>query len=113
MREKSSSSVRVTYPAFNPEELVARLRRHVTSLAAVLPIRRVRLFGSWATGRATAFSDIDVLIIYEGPPRPDAYRITRDMIPIRGLEPHLYTTAEAQDLEDTLGRMTNCGIELW
>ncbi|MGI8824605.1 MAG: nucleotidyltransferase domain-containing protein [Chloroflexota bacterium] len=37
-------------------------------------MKRGTLFGSWAAGRATAFSDIDLLVIYSG--RTDMMRTT-------------------------------------
>ena len=70
------------------------------------------MFGSWASNRATAFSDIDLLVVYAGPPQPDAFKIVRRVIDQRGLEPQLYTEAEAEQLAPTLNRMTRAGIEL-
>jgi len=81
-------------------------------LETELPVRRAVLFGSWATGKATAFSDIDVLVVYEGPPRPDAYAIVRRSIPIRGLEPHLYSEGEAEAVAETIERMVRGGVPL-
>jgi len=84
MPNRSSSSVRVVYPRFSREELVERLRRDVPSLAEALPLKRVVLFGSWASGRATAHSDIDLLVVYTGPSREDAYKTVRQCMPLRG-----------------------------
>jgi predicted nucleotidyltransferase len=81
-------------------------------LARKLLLRRVVLFGSWVTGRATAFSDIDLLVVYAGPPRDDAYAIVRRVVDQRGLEPHVYTESEADALKPTLDRMTRSGIDL-
>ena len=73
----------------------------------------VVLFGSWATGRATAFSYIDVLVVYAGPPRDDADKLVRQAIALRGLEPHVYSESEAAALQPVLDRMTRSGISLW
>jgi predicted nucleotidyltransferase len=81
-------------------------------LAKVLPLRRVVLFGSWATSRATAFSDVDVLVIYSGVPRDDAYKLVRRQLSLRGLEPHVYTEEEAAAIQPTLDRMTRGAIDL-
>src|SRR5436309_4111211 len=67
-----SSSVRVIYPRFSRETLIEELRRGIPALAEAMPLREVTLFGSWAAGRATAFSDIDLLVIYADPEREDA-----------------------------------------
>jgi predicted nucleotidyltransferase len=71
------------------------------------------LFGSWSRGRATAFSDIDLLVVYAGRPRDDAYRLVCSAIELRGLEPHVYTTDQAEALEGTLTRMTEDGVVLF
>jgi len=63
-------------------------------------------------GRATAFSDIDLLVVYADPPRDDAYALVRRGVPIRGLEAHVYAESEAARLAPTLERMTREGIVL-
>jgi uncharacterized protein len=103
--------VRVFYPA-SREQIVALLRERLPALATVLPLKRAVLFGSWAKGRATAFSDIDLLVVYDGPPRDDAYKTVRRCLDVRGLEPHVYAEAEADGVRATLDRMTREGISL-
>ena len=112
MPSKSSSSVRVFYPRYSREELIARLRERVRVLSEELPLVRAVLFGSWATGRATAFSDVDVLVVYSGPRREDAVRLVRRVIGLRGIEPHVYPADDAELLALTLGRMTSNGVDL-
>ena len=63
-------------------------------------------------GRATAFSDIDLLVVYDGPPRDNAYKVVRRSLNLRGLEPHVYAEAEAAGLQPTLDRMIRDGIDL-
>jgi predicted nucleotidyltransferase len=104
--------VKVTYPRLGRDELLTELRSRLPALAGNLPLCEVVLFGSWAAGRATAFSDIDLLVIYSGPPRDDAYRIVREVVGLRGLEPHVYTDDEAAALRPTLDRMTRGGVHL-
>ncbi|MEW6718215.1 MAG: nucleotidyltransferase domain-containing protein [Chloroflexota bacterium] len=82
-------------------------------LAEHLPLKRVWLFGSWAKGRATVFSDIDLLVVYSDPPREDAYSLAKSILKIRGLEPHLYTEEQAEALKKTVKRMTEGGIVLY
>jgi predicted nucleotidyltransferase len=91
---------------------VDRLRIGVCSLSRELPVTRAVLFGSWASGRATAFSDIDILVVYEGRAREDAYGMVRSHIPIRGLEPHVYSEVEAEAVKRTLEQMTRGGVLL-
>lgn len=112
MREESYGSVKVFWPSHNRESLIAELRDGIRTLARQLPLRRAVLFGSWAKGRATAFSDIDVLVVYADPPRDDASRLVSAAIPLRGLEVHLYSESEAEQLSDVLDRMARDGVDL-
>jgi len=75
MPERSSSSVRVFYPRFDRAWLLQTLRARVDRLRALLPVRRVVLFGSYASGRSTVASDVDLLVVYDDPPRADAYAL--------------------------------------
>ncbi len=109
---RSCGSVRVFYPAYSRDELVALLRERVAELARHLPLRRAVLFGSWAAGRATARSDVDLLVVYAGPAREDAYRLVRTVVAVRGLEAHVYSEGEAQALGRVLERMTRGGVDL-
>jgi predicted nucleotidyltransferase len=112
MQKPSSSSVRVFYPRYSRAELVEILRQRVAALAERLPLARAVLFGSWAKGLATAFSDIDLLIVYAGPPRADAYAIVWDVVNLRGLEPHVYAEAEAEAVASVIERMARGGVDL-
>ena len=112
MPTRSSGSVKVFYPRFDGQTLVNALRQGVAALSARMPLKHVVLFGSWAQGRATAFSDIDLLVIYSDPLRGDAYQEVRRCMDIPGLEPHVYSETEAAQLEATIAKMTTHGIVL-
>lgn len=112
MPKASSGSVRVSWPRFSREELIARLRERLPRLQATLPLRRVVLFGSWAKRRATAFSDVDLLIVYADPPRADAADLARRCLEVRGLEPHVCAESEARRLQSTIRRMMREGVVL-
>ena len=112
MRSESSGSVKIFSPPYDREQLIALLRARLHTLNAQLPLRRVVLFGSWAARRATAFSDVDLLVVYAGPAREDAYGLVRAAIRLHGLEPHVYAESEARALAPTLQRMTQDGIAL-
>jgi len=49
------------------------------------------LFGSYARNRYTAGSDIDVLLVYRGKERNDAYKVIMNEIRLPNLEPRVYT----------------------
>ena len=112
MPRGSSGSVKVFYPRYSRAGQIRLLNEHMPALRALFPVTRVVLFGSWATGRATAFSDIDLLVVYGGRTREDAYRLVRQAVPLKGLEPHVYSEQEAERLAPTLERMTREGVVL-
>lgn len=112
MQSESFGSVKVFWPRYERAELIALLREGAAELRALLPVVRIVLFGSWAAGRATAFSDVDVMVIYAGPRRSDAYETALRALPVASLELHLYSEAEARGLGPTLARMTENGVEL-
>ena len=69
--------MRVFYPRLTSEEIIARLRAGVQELERSLPLIRLVLFGSYAARSYTVGSDIDLLVVHEGKPRPDAYRLIK------------------------------------
>jgi uncharacterized protein len=112
MRTESYGSVKVYWPEFTRDELIAQLREKAPALAAQLPLNRVTLFGSWAHNQATAFSDVGVLVVYAGPPRDDAYKLACNALHVEGLEAHVYSEQEAEPLAATLERMTAGSVDL-
>jgi predicted nucleotidyltransferase len=108
-----SGSVKIFYPGYKLPELVKILRGRIQGLAEILALRRVVLFGSWARGKETVFSDIDLLVIYAGLPREDAYGLVKQYVNLRGLEPHVFSEDEAGDMKTILDRMTKGGIVLY
>lgn len=112
MQRRSSSSVRIFYPKFDKEDVLQILSERLKALEAKLPIIRVALFGSYAKGNYTVGSDVDLLIVYRGETRPDAYTITKRTLDIPRLEPHLYTEEEYKEMEGTISKMVEGGIML-
>lgn len=110
MQRRSSSSVRVFYPKFEREEIIQKIRRGLEPLGERLPIKSAILFGSYAKGNYTVASDIDLLILYKGVKREDAYMLSKKILSIRGLEPHVYSEAEYEEMKETIDRMTKNGI---
>jgi len=108
-----SGSVRIFYPEFDKERLIQILRERVKDLETKLPLDRVVLFGSYSQNRYTVGSDIDLLIVYDGKTRQDAYTLTKKTIDILRLEPHLFTVQEYEILKPTLDKMTEKGVLLF
>jgi predicted nucleotidyltransferase len=85
------SRVKVTYPALSRSELVDRLKETSITLKKRLPITRLILFGSYAVNRYTAASDIDLLVVYDGQEREDAFKVIMNELRLPRLEPRIYT----------------------
>lgn len=112
MPARSSGSVRIFYPALDRAELIRILRERLGRLASDLPIVRVILFGSYARGTYTVGSDVDLLVIYRGEPRPDAYALTKRALAVPRLEPHLYTETEYEAARTIVEQMVRGGVTL-
>ena len=48
---------------------------------------------------------IDILVVYKGPKRDDAFNIIKKTIKLSGLEPHVYTEDEYRKMKDVLSKM--------
>lgn len=112
MLKESSSSVRVFYPPLSCEDLLNVLRQRMPAVQEKLPVKRAVLFGSYAKRRHTIASDIDLLIVYAGKPREDAYALVKRTLNIRRLEPHVYAEEEYRQVEMTVERMIRDGISI-
>jgi hypothetical protein len=106
-------AVRIFYPEFDKEKLIQILKERLKDLKTKLPLDRVILFGSYSKDQYTVGSDIDLLIVYSGKARQDAYAIVKKTINIPRLEPHLFTDEESKILKPTLDKMTEKGVVLF
>ena len=113
MQRKSSDSVRIFYPKFNKEELIQAIRKKLGDLNKKLPLLSVVLFGSYAKGNYTVASDADLLVVYRGKERKDAYATVKKTLGIPRLEPHVYSDSQYQKMKKTIDRMTKNGIVLF
>jgi len=110
--------VRIYYPRFSRGELIEKLRRCAEELSKRLPLKRVILFGSYASGRQTAASDVDVLVVYEGKrDKREVYDLCWDLIGLPNLELHLYLEDEYLKLRKSkysiVWEAENKGIVIW
>ena len=105
--------MRVFYPKLNREEVVEILEERIGKLEKLLPLVRVVLFGSYAKGTYTVGSDLDLLVVYAGWPREDAYAVAKKALGLPRLEVHPYTNEEYEAMRETIDRMTADGVILY
>jgi len=113
MLKRSSGSAKIFYPEYNREKVLEIIRNSLPQLLKKLPVRLVVLFGSYAKGNFTAFSDVDLLVVYEDPFREDAYKIVKRTIKLKGLEPHVYSLSEYKQMEKTISKMIEGGVVVY
>jgi len=113
MPKKSSSSVQVFYPKYSREEIVQKITASLAHLKQRLPLLLVVLFGSYARGNYTVASDVDLLVIYPGKEKREAYALVKKALSIPRLEPHVYSQGEYEKMKDTIKRMVSEGIILY
>ena len=111
--KKLSSSVQVFYPKFSKEEIIQAIGKNLGNLERELPLLFVVLFGSYAKGNYTVASDVDLLVIYEGEEKNEAYAIVKRVFNIPRLEPHAYPEYEFNEMKDTVKNMIKDGIILY
>ena len=55
--------MKIFYPKYKREDLVEKLKRIFVDISRTINIKDARLFGSFAKGTNTAFSDIDIFVV--------------------------------------------------
>ncbi|MBK5190975.1 MAG: nucleotidyltransferase domain-containing protein [Methanosarcinales archaeon] len=110
MQIKSSGSVRVFYPNYDTEWLVQEIRKKLEELNEKLSTSMVVLFGSFAKRNYTVASDVDLLVVYKGEEKEDAYVIVKSILDIPRLEPHVYSQREYEDMKGVISKMIEGGI---
>jgi predicted nucleotidyltransferase len=113
VQTRSSSSVRVFYPKFSREEIIRRITRGLGHLGKELSLSLVVLFGSYARGDHTVASDVDLLVVYNGEARRDAYAFVKRTLDLPRLEPHVYSESEYQEMRETVEAMIRGGVTLY
>ncbi len=116
MQKRSYGSVKV-FSAPSRDEVIAQIRASLPRLEAVLPIHAVYLFGSYALGNYGPGSDVDILVVYRGRSREDAYSLAWEALEVPSLQLHIYTHAEFEALRgqkpSPLDILLRDAITLW
>lgn len=113
MPKKSLSSVRIFYPRFNKEAIIQTINSNLGNVKRELPLLLVVLFGSYVKGNYTAASDVDLLVVYGGKEKEEAFAIVKRALSIPRLEPHLYTEAQFEEMKGEIKMMVKGGIVLF
>ena len=56
---------------------------------------------------------MDILVVYKGEARSDAYALTKKHLAIAHLEPHLYSEEEYVNMKEMIHKMSEGGILLF
>ena len=113
MQSESSGSVQIFYPKLNREEVIRKIRKGLDDLKREIPISLVVLFGSYARGNYTVASDVDLLVVYTGEKREEAYTTIMRILDIPRLEAHVYLEEEYREVKEVIERMTRDGVVLF
>jgi len=105
--------VRIFYPRFDRETLIKELKKRLEDLKMKLPLSYVALFGSYAQGNYTVASDVDLLVVYRGEDREDAFTTVKKTVDIPLLQPHVYKEDEYERVRSVVARMTEGGVILF
>jgi len=83
--------------------VVERIKRDVKPLCRTAGVEKLILFGSYATGRQTAASDIDLLAVIDTNicDKDRAYRMLREGISLRMVELHILSREEYRSMKET------------
>ncbi len=77
MPKESSSSIQIFYQKYNGNSIIQQLKDHIENLDEKLPPTLAVLFGSYAKGNYSVSSDVDLMVIYKGEPKDNAYNIVK------------------------------------
>jgi len=104
MQRKYSSSVKIFFPKFSKEEVVREVSRCATELRDSLGLERVILFGSYAKGRHTVASDIDLLVIFDDEKNSEdnVYKSLMKNIRLPRVELHLIPKREFESYKESM-----------
>lgn len=105
MPKRLSTSVKVFYPKFDSHQVIKLIKKEIEPLNRLLPLKLMALFGSYAQGNYTVASDVDLLVIYQGKTRPDAYNLIRKSLSLPRLEPHVYSEEEYKSHNKVIDQM--------
>ncbi|HEW94300.1 nucleotidyltransferase domain-containing protein [Candidatus Geothermarchaeota archaeon] len=112
MRRRSSNSVKIFYPRYDRDYIIETLKRKFKELGKKYNIKLAILFGSYATGKFTASSDIDILVVHDSKKR-NLYRRLRIELNLMGIELHIYKINEYRRLKGRINKMIKGGVLLY
>ena len=100
MQNKYSDSVKIYYPRYSLREIKEKIRKAGEELFK-LGVVKIVLFGSFAKEKATAGSDVDLLILVRDQESKNKFHEIMEIINIEIAEAHLYTQSEFEKLKSS------------
>ncbi|MEN2975450.1 MAG: nucleotidyltransferase domain-containing protein [Candidatus Caldarchaeales archaeon] len=97
MQKKYSNSVKIYYPRYGIEEINEKIKTAKAELCK-LGVVKIILFGSFAKRRATASSDVDLLVLVKDRESKNNFHEIAKAIDIEIAEIHLYTIKDFEEL---------------
>lgn len=104
MQKKYSSSVRVFFPKFSLEDVIREVSRCASLFSKELALKKVVVFGSYAKGKYTAGSDIDLFVVYDDSKCTEDYVYKTLMRNVRlpRLELHIISLREYEAIKGSM-----------
>jgi predicted nucleotidyltransferase len=100
------------------DSVIGAVKRYADEVRQSFPVVKAYLFGSWAKGTATKFSDVDVCFFLENygnkPKRDiitDLFHLRRKYISL-GIEPHALQAFHLDDDHPFVREILETGIEI-
>ena len=104
--------------AFNSETIEETIREYVADVKEIMPIDRVVLFGSYAKGTATEFSDVDLCFFSESFASKRSVDVVTNILNIAGkyknvcIEPRAFPTSEIEKNNPFIREVLATGKEI-
>ncbi len=104
--------------ALNPETIVDTIREYVADVKNSMPIDKVVLFGSYAKGTATEYSDVDLCFFSESFATMRSVDVVTNLLCIAGkykdvcIEPRAFPTSEIEKDNPFIREVLATGVEI-
>lgn len=94
------------------------IRNYISDVKRIMPIDKVILFGSYAKGTATKYSDVDLCFFSPSVEERSQFEVLKDLFALGGnypavcIEPHAYPTSIIEEDRPFIREILRTGIEI-